>query len=114
MCAAGAAFQIDENDGVVIARAAQSKLRDLDAEDLTRVVLASSDAPRRVVVDLTPTDFMSTSVLSALTRIATEHRLRLVGVSAQLDRLFGMLGVRGFFHVSDSLEDALADLGVDG
>ena len=104
-------FSFSEERGILVVRSQRAKLRDPDADALTAVALAPSDAPRKVIIDLTRSDFMTTALLSALTRIATEHRLRLVGVSAQLDRLFGILGVRDFFHVCESYEDALADLG---
>jgi anti-anti-sigma regulatory factor len=105
------AFSFSENEGILVVRSLRAKLRDMDADSLTAVALAPSDGPRKIIIDLTRSDFTTTAVLSALTRIATEHRLRLVGVSAQLDRLFAMLGIRGFFHCCDTYEDALADLG---
>ena len=112
MTGGGSAFDCEELQGVMVLRASRAKLRDLDGDEL---IALAFDGPcgRKIVLGLEGVDYVSTTVLSALTRVATEHRLRIAHVSGELDHLFGILGVRSFFHRCDSVEDALRDLSVE-
>lgn len=106
-------FSREITGGVLVLRPAHAKLRDPDADALIDLVFDGGPMGRKIVIDLEPVDYVSTSVLSALTRVATEHRVRLVSVSGALERLFRVLGVAQYFHRCASVADALDDLGVE-
>ena len=90
-------------------RARGKKLGPMEAEALVDVVF-DDDAHQQIVIDLTGVDWINSATMSVLWRVSQARELRLVGLSADVEKLLVTMGILQMLDCDPTLDAALAAL----
>lgn len=104
---ANLASEVRDDRLIVRVRAKNVKLA--ESEQLIRVVFETHKGVARVIIDLQGVEYLGSSAISALVRIAIERRLRLVHVTEAVVKTMRTMGVASYFTMHPDLASALAE-----
>lgn len=105
------AYAVTEERGVLCIRVTAKKLGVSEGEELADLVFAAdpkSDQP--VLLDLNHVEYVSSSGISTLMRIAAAREHRIIGLSNVVKRTLEAIRFLDYLYVSDDRETALDEL----
>lgn len=104
-------FDVSVRGDVLVVRAIPRKLGPMEAEALVDVIFdPDAEEHAQVVIDLAGVEWVNSATMSVFWRAAQARELRLVGLSAEVEKLLLVMGILHLLDCDRTLDAALAAL----
>ncbi len=95
--------------GRLVIRFHSKKVTLVESEQLIRIAFETHQDVARVLVDLKGVEYLGSSAVSALVRLAIERQLRLVQVNERIVKTLQAMGLISYFEIHPTMTDAMKD-----